>query len=79
MLRLVLWPQEGWEWSPVRTGPALAPEPIMAPVIAIGLHCHHGGLPDGIKTILWAILIDGSGVLIGTSLTIRSARKRWTT
>lgn len=71
LLGLVLWLQEGWDWSAVRTGLALAPGPIMVSVTAIGLRRYYAGLPDGIKTILGAILMGGGGVLIGTSLTVR--------
>ncbi|MFD8964216.1 MFS transporter [Streptomyces sp. NPDC059568] len=71
LLGLVLWLQEGWGWSAVRTGLAIAPGPVMVSVTAIGLRRFHAGLSDGIKTILGAILMGGGGVLIGTSLTVQ--------
>jgi EmrB/QacA subfamily drug resistance transporter len=70
LLGLVLWLQEGWGWTALRTGLALAPGPIMVSVTAIGLRRYHAGLPDAIKTILGAILMGGGGVLIGASLTV---------
>jgi MFS family permease len=42
----------------------------MVSVTALGLRRYHAGLPDGIKTILGAILMGG-GALIGTSPTVR--------
>jgi EmrB/QacA subfamily drug resistance transporter len=70
LLGLVLWLQEGWGWSAVRTGLAIAPGPVMVSVTAIGLRRLHAKLPDGIKTIIGSLLMGGGGVLIGTSLTV---------
>ncbi|MBM9509477.1 MFS transporter [Actinacidiphila acididurans] len=70
LLGLVLWLQEGWGWSAVRTGLAIAPGPVMVSVTAIGLRRYHDRLPDAIKTIIGSLLMGGGGLLIGTSLTV---------
>ena len=36
LLSVVVWLQTGWGWSPVRTGIAFAPGPLMVPIFAIG-------------------------------------------
>lgn len=71
LLGLVLWLQEGWGWSAVHTGLAIAPGPVMVSTTAIGLRRLHAGLPDGVKTIIGSLLMGGGGVLIGTSLTVQ--------
>jgi EmrB/QacA subfamily drug resistance transporter len=37
LLGLVLWMQEGWQWSPLKTGLGIAPGPIMVTCTALGL------------------------------------------
>jgi EmrB/QacA subfamily drug resistance transporter len=37
LLSNVLWEQEAWQWSALRTGLAVAPGPLMVPVVAFGL------------------------------------------
>jgi len=36
LLSAVLWCQEMWRWSPLRTGLAIAPGPLMVPALAVG-------------------------------------------
>jgi hypothetical protein len=69
LLGLVLWLQEGWGWSAVRTGLAVAPGPVMVSLTAIGLRRYLARLTDGVKAIAGSVLMGGGGVLIGTSLT----------
>jgi Arabinose efflux permease len=36
LLSIVLWCQDVWSWSPLQTGLAIAPGPLMVPVLAVG-------------------------------------------
>lgn len=37
LLSVVFWCQEIWQWSPLRTGLAIAPGPLMVPLISMGV------------------------------------------
>jgi EmrB/QacA subfamily drug resistance transporter len=37
LLSIVLWCQNVWSWSPLQTGLAIAPGPLMVPVLAVGV------------------------------------------
>lgn len=68
LLALVLWLQEGWGWSAVRTGLAIAPGPVMVSVAALGLRPRLARLSDGAVAVLGALLMGGGGVIIGVTL-----------
>jgi hypothetical protein len=69
LLGLVLWFQEGWGWSPIRTGLAVAPGPAMVMVTAIGLRPFTSKLPIGLVVGAGILLRAVGGALIALSLT----------
>jgi EmrB/QacA subfamily drug resistance transporter len=71
LLGLVLCLQQGWGWSAVHTGLAIAPGPVMVPVTVIGLRRYTDKLPAGIRAAVGSLLLGGGGVFIGTMLTVR--------
>jgi EmrB/QacA subfamily drug resistance transporter len=68
LLGLVLWLQEGWGWSALTTGLAIAPGPIMVSVTAIGLRRFTAALPAGATIAFGTLLMGAGGVLIGVSI-----------
>ena len=71
LLGLVLWLQEGWGWSALKTGLAIAPSPALVSVTAIGLRRFTASLPAGIVAAVGALVISAGGALI--SATLRTA------
>jgi EmrB/QacA subfamily drug resistance transporter len=71
LLGLVLWMQQGWGWSAVHTGLAIAPGPVMVPVTAIGLRRYTDTFPAGIRAAVGSLLLGGGGLFIGAMLTAR--------
>jgi EmrB/QacA subfamily drug resistance transporter len=62
LLSIVLWVQSGWGWSALRAGLAIAPGPLMVPVISFGVAgrlIHRYGLAT---VIALGTLIFGGGV-----------------
>ncbi|HEY4097982.1 MAG TPA: MFS transporter [Baekduia sp.] len=68
LLGLVLWLQEGWGWSALHTGLAIAPGPVMVSATAIGLRRFTAHRPPGAVIALGTLLIGAGGVLIGASI-----------
>jgi EmrB/QacA subfamily drug resistance transporter len=68
LLGLVLWMQEGWGWSALQTGLAIAPGPLMVSIAAIGLRRSTASLPAGVVAAIGSLLMGGGGVLIGATL-----------
>lgn len=71
LLGMVLWLQEGWGWSAVRTGLCIAPGPVMVSVTALGLRRFTSKLPEGLVAVAGALVMALGGLLIGTSVTAR--------
>ena len=71
LLGLILWLQEGWGWSALRTGLAIAPGPAMVSVGALGLRAPLAKFPQGTVAALGSLLIAGGSVLIGALLGTR--------
>jgi EmrB/QacA subfamily drug resistance transporter len=64
LLAIVLWLQEGWHYSPIRTGLAVAPGPLMVPFFtAIAQRMASRGVPAGRLAALGCALF-GAGTLI---------------
>jgi hypothetical protein len=74
LLGLSLLLQGGWGWSPILTGLAIAPGPVMVSVGALGLRRFTSRLPLGVVAALGLVLIGAGGILIGTSIT---AQPHW--
>jgi EmrB/QacA subfamily drug resistance transporter len=68
LLGLVLWMQDGWGWSPLQTGLAIAPGPAMVSVAAFGLRPRLARLPNGVVAALGILLMGAGGILIGVSI-----------
>jgi MFS family permease len=68
LLGLVLWLQEGWGWSALITGLAIAPGPVMVSVTALGLRRYTAKLPHGLVAAAGAVIMAAGGILIGVSL-----------
>ena len=68
LLGLVLWLQEGWGWSALTTGLAIAPGPAMVAVTALGLRRFTAKLPHGLVAAAGAAIMAVGGILIGVSL-----------
>jgi EmrB/QacA subfamily drug resistance transporter len=68
LLGLVLWLQDGWGRSALRTGLAIAPGPAMVSVTAIGLRRYTTALPAGLVAAAGTLLMGAGGVLIGLTL-----------
>jgi EmrB/QacA subfamily drug resistance transporter len=73
LLGLVFWLQEGWGWSAVQTGLAIAPGPVIVSVTALGLRRWIARLAPNSTAALGALLIGGGGLYIGASLTARGS------
>ncbi len=68
LLGLVLWLQDGWGWSALQTGLAIAPGPAMVSVAAFGVRPRLARLPYGVVAAIGVILMGAGGVLIGVSI-----------
>jgi EmrB/QacA subfamily drug resistance transporter len=68
LLGLVLWLQEAWGWSALRTGLGIAPGPAVVSVTAIGLRRFTAPLPAGIVAAVGALVISAGGALIAGTL-----------
>jgi EmrB/QacA subfamily drug resistance transporter len=68
LLGLILWMQDGWGWSALQTGLAIAPGPAMVSITALGLRPHLPRLPEGVSAAIGVLMIGAGGILIGTSL-----------
>jgi MFS family permease len=69
LLSFVLWSQQVWEWSALRSGLAVAPGPLIVPIVAIlagkliarlgpGLVIAAGGIAFAAGLLWWAVAID---------------------
>ncbi|MFJ4626957.1 MFS transporter [Streptomyces sp. NPDC088847] len=70
LLGLVLWMQEGWGWSAIRTGLAISPGPIMVSLTSLGLRRWTSKLPSGAVAALGGVALGAGAVLIATLLTV---------
>jgi EmrB/QacA subfamily drug resistance transporter len=68
LLGLVLWLQEGWGWSAIRTGLAISPGPIMVSVTSLGLRRWTSKLPAGLVAAVGGVTLGVGAVLIATAL-----------
>jgi EmrB/QacA subfamily drug resistance transporter len=68
LLGLILWMQEGWGWSALQTGLAIAPGPMMVSITAIGLRARLAKVPEGVAAAVGVLLMGAGGVLIGVSI-----------
>jgi hypothetical protein len=71
LLGVVLWLQEGWRWSALRTGVSIVPGPAVVSVTAIGLRRYTKNLPVGLVAAIGTVLIGLGGVLIAMTLTAK--------
>ncbi|NDU77652.1 MFS transporter [Actinomadura sp. DSM 109109] len=64
----VLWMQQVWHYSPIRTGLAVAPGPLMVPVMALIAGRLAGRVPVGLITAVGCMLCAFGVVMIAMSL-----------
>jgi EmrB/QacA subfamily drug resistance transporter len=64
LLALVLFLQLGWHWSPLRTGLAVSPGPLMVPVFAAVGHRLRAVVPVGVLTAVGTALLGASSLLL---------------
>ncbi|MEV0251438.1 MFS transporter [Nocardia sp. NPDC050712] len=85
LLSFVLWSQQVWEWSALRSGLAIAPGPLIVPIVAVlagkliarvgpGPVIAAGGITFAAGLIWWAVALDltpnyATGGLVGMLLT----------
>jgi EmrB/QacA subfamily drug resistance transporter len=72
LLGLILWMQNGWGWSALQTGLAIAPGPLMVSVAALGIRPRLHMLSDGVTAAIGVFLMGAGGVLIGTSIGVHA-------
>lgn len=63
LLSLVLWLQQGWHYSPLRTGLAVAPGPVMVPLFSLVGHRLRAVVPVRVLAGLGTLLL-GLGALL---------------
>jgi MFS family permease len=68
LLGLVLWMQEGWGWTALHTGLAIAPGPLMVSVTALGLRRFTASYPARYVAAFGVVMMGAGGVLIGLSI-----------
>jgi hypothetical protein len=68
LLGLILWMQDGWGWSALQTGLAIAPGPAMVSITALGLRPRLPAVSEGVAAAIGVLLLGGGGILIGTSI-----------
>jgi EmrB/QacA subfamily drug resistance transporter len=69
LLGLPLLLRGGWGLSPILTGLAIAPGPVMVSVGALGLRRFTSRLPAGFVAAVGLVLIGAGGILVGASIT----------
>ncbi len=72
LLGLILLMQEGWGWSALKTGLAVAPGPAMVSVAALGLRPHLNRLPEGVVAGIGLLTHLGGAILIGLSIGVHA-------
>ncbi len=68
LLVLVLWLQDVWGWSAIKTGLAVAPGPLMVPIFAAVGQRLARRVPVGLIACLGCVLFAVGGLLITTSI-----------
>ena len=71
LLTLILWMQQVWDYSPIRTGFAIAPGPLMVPIFAAIAHRLSRRVPVGLLVAAGCLLV-GAGAVV-TSLSVGAA------
>jgi EmrB/QacA subfamily drug resistance transporter len=70
LLTNILWMQQVWGYSPLKTGFAIAPGPLMVPIFAAVAHRLSARIPIGRLVALGCLLVGAGGVI--TSLSVGS-------
>ena len=68
LLTNILWMQQVWDYSALRTGFAVAPGPLMVPVFAAVAHRLAARVPIGRIVALGCLLVGLGGVLVSLSI-----------
>ncbi len=68
LLSMVLWLQQVWHYSPIRTGLAIAPGPMMVPVFAAFAHRVAARVPIGVVVAAGCVALGAGSVLIAASV-----------
>jgi EmrB/QacA subfamily drug resistance transporter len=68
LLLAVLWMQQVWGYSPIRTGLAIAPGPLMVPIFAAVAQALAGRVPVGRLAAFGSLLVGVGAVLVAASV-----------
>jgi EmrB/QacA subfamily drug resistance transporter len=68
LLSMVLYLQQVWHYSPIRTGLAIAPGPMMVPVVAALAHRLAARVPIGVVVAAGCLALGGGALLIAASV-----------
>ena len=68
LIAIVLWLQQVWGWSPIKTGLAVAPGPLMVPVFAAVSQRVAHRVPAGVLAAIGCVLFGASAVVLATSV-----------
>lgn len=63
LLTNILWMQQVWDYSPIRTGFAIAPGPLMVPIFAAVAHRLAKRVPVGILVAVGCLLVGAGGIV----------------
>ena len=76
LLVAILWMQQVWGYSAIRTGLAIAPGPLMVPIFAAVAQRIAGRVPVGRIAALGCVLVGAGTVLVLTSVGASPALRR---
>ena len=68
LLSMVLYLQQVWHYSPIRTGLAVAPGPMMVPVVAALAHRLAARVPIGVVVAAGCLALGGGSLMIAASV-----------
>ncbi|MFN2560602.1 MAG: DHA2 family efflux MFS transporter permease subunit [Jatrophihabitans sp.] len=68
LLSVVLYLQQVWHYSPIRTGLAVAPGPMMVPVVAALAHRLAARVPIGVVVAAGCLALGGGSLMIAASV-----------
>jgi EmrB/QacA subfamily drug resistance transporter len=68
LLSVVLYLQQVWHYSPIRTGLAVAPGPMMVPVVAALAHRLAARVPIGVVVAVGCLALGGGSLMIAASV-----------
>ncbi|MBW8705758.1 Multidrug export protein EmrB [Streptomyces sp. MBT84] len=73
LLVIVLWMQDVWQWSVIKTGFAVAPAPAMVPIVTMVAQRLAKKIPGGLLSAIGCVVFAAGTVLLLTSIGPRGA------